>query len=721
MFSAHRASVLFAAVAVCSAISQRALAFAIGEEDSVSDKHLAHQWITQQGWRLFQYQFGSSEIDSYLGNVAEYVTGPKAFVIEGVYDEDTKNNNPFNNGGGLDHPSLRHFWDHNSNFIRVFDDGLGAYDSAANRAVKYFTGGEGVTGVVDSDWGTGPFATAGRGIEQEYALGNKSLSYYWLGHAAHLLQDLSVPAHSHNDAHLEGFTVIGNDPDPLHDWADGRAFAVSGSGDDVRGPADFNDVDSHRYERWAFNATQKGVGRIGSSEPFVKADIVSPGQIHDRYNNNGYNLEINQSVPSGYTDAILPLYLLELEAAQVSSRYDSKDVDGQLDQGTRRADRPRNPLDDISLNPKYNNWTQAELDEVADVVVPAAMYDTAALIRFFYSRIDSTPPVTSIQNLSAQQNNPTRIQLTVNEPQRAINVNAQASDFSGVDLDGFKYSWEKFDGANWISSAAAQSGTASFNLGNFGPGLYRTRFNVENGAGLLGTSSYAYFQIDADNCPPNGSIFIGQTQDTLPAGAHRIVDPAGDQPLIDYAAANGHRDYVQTFRLASGQTVDKIIIEIAAAVAGRKIELRLFSVDDPNSDTLVLGQAICCMDYTIDGSDALISQPDTEVLLQWDLNPDVFLAASGSGGYALQVVDTGITGTNSDLYWAAFNNNPYTDGRLYRMENGVLSSIFGTVNGTADATLVLISAVPEPALAGILLAGCVLGIRRRRHTITGCS
>jgi len=42
-----------------------------------------------------------------------------------------------------------------------------------------------------------------------YMRGNIDEAYYWLGHVAHLLQDVSQPSHVHNDCHIEGTTWVG--------------------------------------------------------------------------------------------------------------------------------------------------------------------------------------------------------------------------------------------------------------------------------------------------------------------------------------------------------------------------------------------------------------------------------------------------------------------------------------------------------------------------------
>src|ERR1044072_8351488 len=89
---------------------QRALGWAIGSETAVTNEHVAHQYIAQEGWKLFKDQFGASEIDSYVGAATEYPSGPNTGWIEGVYDEDIRGENPFSYTATANHPSLRHFW-----------------------------------------------------------------------------------------------------------------------------------------------------------------------------------------------------------------------------------------------------------------------------------------------------------------------------------------------------------------------------------------------------------------------------------------------------------------------------------------------------------------------------------------------------------------------------------------------------------------------------------
>jgi hypothetical protein len=117
-----------------------------------------HQWMAVQGQLFFRSQFGASEIDSFVGNVAAYPTGNDNRFAEGAYDEDQGNGNPY----GQSQPSTRHFWAHNAGFQRAHDVGIQAFDSAASRAIQYFNGGNNMLNVyqgpstnctIGSGWG----------------------------------------------------------------------------------------------------------------------------------------------------------------------------------------------------------------------------------------------------------------------------------------------------------------------------------------------------------------------------------------------------------------------------------------------------------------------------------------------------------------------------------------------------------------------------------------
>lgn len=474
--------------ALCIAASEPVLAYEQGANN------LAHQWITDQALAFYRSQFGPSEADTYLGSVQTWENGDNEQIIEGAYDEDVDGENPFAQNA----PYLNHFWAFSAtDYSRTFDDGLGNSDSGANRAIKLFTGGNGLTAVYDTLYGRAQDAERDRGIVWFYQNDDetnlrKDRAYYWLGEAAHLLQDLTLPCHALNDQH-----PVVLDQDPVHDWVDGRPFSIASG-------CAFDDNTATRWQRWRYHAGPKAVGRQGGTAPLEGGAIRSAAQL------GGMALqpEWTASVPGGAQAASLPLYHLFLETAGRADDFDSRDVNGQVDQGARRVNRGR-----------YNDWTEQKVNEVADVVVPRAMKATAELLRYFYSRVDATPAEVVIPGLSTDETQPTVIHGT------GIIVTASATDAtSGVDLDGYRYTLDVRGCCGWNAVGTAGPDLPEVWFTGLADGVYRVRATVENGAGQDGTSSYAYFQIQ-------GTVDVA-VQDLLAAATaegvrlHWRVDPA---------------------------------------------------------------------------------------------------------------------------------------------------------------------------------------------------
>jgi hypothetical protein len=485
-----------------------ALGYATGDGDG---NKLSHQWITLQGWELFRSQFGPSEIDNFLGQPTRYPTEAKALVMEGVFAEDETARNPWDQGaivGPLNHPSLRHFWTPNADFSRSFAKGLQAtvpgtfppvtvtFDSAANRGVKYFTGGRDVVGGADDGWDDRGDAALDQGIVQFYSLAStRERAFYYLGHVTHLLQDLTLPAHSQGDQHLEvGSAGVGVNPDPLHDWADGIEFSSSILQNPTRIAA-FDDLNPTRYQRWKFVPASGGVGRPENPASVLTGDVRSPAQITSlQFNGTLDDPEIVASIPGGLLNSIRPLYYQMLEAASISDDFDSRNDKGQTDQGGRGNHSI------LDLN-NYDNWTRAELDEAADRVVPFAMRATAELFRYFYSRVDPTPPELEVLGLSPTAAAPTIVTTQPGEPTvlKFLGVDI----VSGIDLDGYDLSVSRFNDTlmAWEELVVRPNlsipggGIGMESIVNLPAGLYRAMVANDNGGGLRGQSPFAYFQL----------------------------------------------------------------------------------------------------------------------------------------------------------------------------------------------------------------------------------
>jgi hypothetical protein len=173
-----------------------AVAHATGPDDdqTAEANGAVHQWLTYNAFLFYDSQFADSELATFLGDWQDYgsrhhrTNGDNNDLIEGVFDEDVSMPTTylFDNGFhwdiapqnplGQDIPYYRHFvagGDGDAIYV-----GWNGFASAVTQALSYW---------------------------QTYVLGtypvDPALAYYYLGHVVHLLEDMTVPAHVHNDAH----------------------------------------------------------------------------------------------------------------------------------------------------------------------------------------------------------------------------------------------------------------------------------------------------------------------------------------------------------------------------------------------------------------------------------------------------------------------------------------------------------------------------------------
>lgn len=164
-------------------------------EDPFEDKHnpVVHMAMARLAYQLYASQYDGGELGRYIGDYSsDQPPAGHDTVVAGAFEEDKSFKSPFGDAA----PVMRHFWD-----LRLGDArGLAGYDSSVNRAQKFWTGGFGLDGGYDEHWSTNDGThrgTMGRGAVELYARGEKGKAYWYLGHIAHLVQDLTVPAHAH--------------------------------------------------------------------------------------------------------------------------------------------------------------------------------------------------------------------------------------------------------------------------------------------------------------------------------------------------------------------------------------------------------------------------------------------------------------------------------------------------------------------------------------------
>ncbi|MDH3348745.1 MAG: S8 family serine peptidase [Desulfobulbaceae bacterium] len=330
-----------------------------------------HQWIA--GEAFFEWPNNlSHELFDYIGNPDtvvpteefEYYTDPNnqashyfnynngKSIITGAMAEDG-DDNPFGETGDLNSPSLRHFWDRGAE--DSWNNGYLYYDSAVNRAYKYWSGGYGYNNEFDSDWTNG-YGIEGEGVKWLYLNGDaqqKALAYEYLGHIVHLLVDMSVPAHVHNDAHQDLWGDIFDDPDQ---------FEVFMTYYDNFDPT--KTVNRLNFQKYGDN----GDNPVDGDPPSYTDYLIDYGGTRQYY--------------TGWDG----LYYLFLDMAEKADNYESDGEDGGED-------------DDPS---HYNALFDVEMAECAvhqQEIQPYVILQVAALYKWFWYETH-TPPDLIVPSIS---------------------------------------------------------------------------------------------------------------------------------------------------------------------------------------------------------------------------------------------------------------------------------------------------------------------------------
>ena len=222
------------------------------------------------------------------------------------------------------------------------------------------------------------------------------------------------------------------------------------------------------------------------------------------------------------------------ETTDYTDDYDSDDANG--DYGTSNAFSTAR-VSELGLTSRHrpdlvdrsdNSWgwhggilctamSGAELQRLADDLLPWAIEQTAALYRVFFAEVDLTAAGDWWSNLSADEAHPTY--------GSGLTATLRATDGqSGVDKDGYSFVIERKDGGAWVSHAALGPTTDTVDVSGFGDGLYRIRATAFNGAGDASTSSYRYFLQGETGAPPvvTGVVLNGDAGRTVSS-----IEPGG--------------------------------------------------------------------------------------------------------------------------------------------------------------------------------------------------
>lgn len=445
-----------------------------------------HQWIAYQAYRFFVDQIEGSEIESYIGYDDQFPDFSNTWenpitdnIIQGARDEDIIGANPFKE---IPPPYMRHFVA-GADEEEIYD-GLSGCDSAYERALLYWN---------------------------DYVIGNyiddKHLSYYYLGHVAHLLMDMTVPAHVHNNEHLK-------------DSYEKRMGEL--------------------FPEWYFGVENQD-DNYGATLPKDVWNVMLT---------NHESLESLFRITANYTED-----------------YDSDDEVGE---GYGEGNTAFHPSDYPSEwhKPEAANLTDeindTKLNIIARDLMPYAIKRVAELYRLFYHEVDLIGPVVNmIYPSSKDPNNPTIQELGTNisEITPSINLVAEASDpESGIVKKGYRFQWSYLDPitkrlAEWKDLSNDPSEKTNSFIPYDCKELYAFRVIAENGGGLTKESDPVYLRLtnnsNQDTTPiPSSPISGTLASDTTWSGTVYLT---GDV-LVPYG---------KTLTIAAGT---KVVIPCATEV-----------------------------------------------------------------------------------------------------------------------------------------------------------
>jgi len=303
------------------------VAHATGPDDdqTVEGNGPVHQWLTYNAFLFYNSQFPDSQLAQFIGDWQDYgskhhrTNGDNNDIIEGTFDEDVSGPIFLDNGFhrdivpqnplGQDAPYEQHFVA-GGDGDEIYD-GWGPYASAVTQALSYW---------------------------QPYVLAtyptNQVLSYYYLGHVAHLLEDVTVPAHVHNDAHA------------------------------TRDAYEYTMGEHSNYRLWGYG---DGIRTAPAGLIETPSDLVSLFRQTIDYTEEYASDDVNGEDVSAIPDA-------GLHRPDLVARTDGFTGDGAV----------------------LNASSQNEITLLADDLMPWAMEKVAALFRLFYSLVDTTVPVVSL-------------------------------------------------------------------------------------------------------------------------------------------------------------------------------------------------------------------------------------------------------------------------------------------------------------------------------------
>jgi hypothetical protein len=376
--------------------------------NAYADNKYVHQWIANEAYKYFASQVEGADMEAHLGSISNSFIANNNNLLEGTIAEDQNSRDP-----------LYDVLAYKAHFCASGEDintGLLGFPSAYQQALN---------------------------IWNNYAIpdypGNKPRAFYRLGHVVHLLTDMTVPAHTHNDMHIP----------PDYDDYENNVVSYNG-----------------QFKWWYYGCTRAG-------------DWHFPLSLHADLNSIFYRT-------ANYTE-------------DYDSDGDWFGADGHVTRGASAyfpSDYPTTWHRPAEVR-RSGGFDGTERTIMCDDLMPYAIRRCADLYRLFYATVDTSDPSVSMTYPTSEDS----ASPTARNSLDAFNLTASGSDSeSGILKLGYQFSWNYWDSSSgcWIGwqdvNALPASSSVSFTPAR-GEGYYCFDVWVENGGGRQGVSSVKYLRI----------------------------------------------------------------------------------------------------------------------------------------------------------------------------------------------------------------------------------
>jgi len=369
------------------------------EFENVNIRHeevSVHPWLTRQANNFLQSKFPGGEyqeIADYIDQIAAGSTHEDDGSIAEIGDGNEDNDND-----PVTERSMRHFY-------RPTDDS-GLKESPGypwhqfsfhSDYLNSLQWGNGSSPYNEYDW---------MDAIEHYLSGNKTDAYFTLGHVVHLLEDLSVPAHTHLDIHAGAFGLGGDDfENYCNDLTPGQYTSSLPVPQAVDTIIYFDDLASF-WENPGVPFPNCGMANLSYYRNYYQCDLsTETGKLKEMYPNLWWDWlwgqwDINDpdlgnwdenfgTVASSFNGS-----MGDDEWWECTANYNNPDVPGyyylewlqEVPEIEKSSWEPSNPANDIYA---INSGNKSHVEYYADDLIPLCIRYAAGLMKFFYDEVNS--------------------------------------------------------------------------------------------------------------------------------------------------------------------------------------------------------------------------------------------------------------------------------------------------------------------------------------------